>query len=503
MGVAKAIGADPNRGSCSSERYCTRAILTGSLPPFQGTYYGAFVTNEDSLLAACAAALADGDVVTDPDRLPSYQRDRSTGTPAGQPIGVVFPRSTEQVSAVMKAAHELRVPVVPRGAGSGLSGGSNAIDGSLILCVEKMRDVLLVDEINGFVETQPGIFNTELREHVAKHGLWYAPDPASKDFCSIGGNVNTNAGGLCCVKYGVTRDAVLGLEVVLADGRITQLGRRTIKGVAGYDLTALMVGSEGTLGIVTKARLRLRPIPTPAATAVAVFAGIAEAGQAAADIMRVLTPSMLEVMDRVSITAVEQWRPMGLDTTAEAILLAQVDTPGDAGRKEVESLLEMCSRAGAVEVYQSEDPAEAEMLLGARRMIIPALEAQGDWLLDDVAVPRSELARAMREFAEIGQRNDVLIATFGHAGDGNLHPTIVTPRGDSDAAERAMKAFTEILDVSLACGGTVTGEHGVGSLKQYELFRELDEPARDLHVRIKQAWDPLGILNPGKSLPRW
>lgn len=458
---------------------------------------------EDAVLAACAAALADGDVVTDPDRLPTYQRDRSTGTPAGEPIAVVFPRTTEQVSAVMKAAHQHRVPVVPRGAGSGLTGGSNALDGSLIVCVEKMRDVLLVDEVNGYVETQPGIFNTELRDHVATHGMWYAPDPASKDYCSIGGNVNTNAGGLCCVKYGVTRDAVLGLEVVLADGRVTRLGRRTIKGVSGYDLTGMMVGSEGTLGIVTMARLRLRPIPAPAATAVAVFSDIAHAGQAAADIMVAMTPSMLEVMDRASITAVENWRPMGLDTSAEALLLAQIDTPGDSGRAEVTHLLELCSRAGAVEVYQSDDPAEAEMLLGARRMIIPALEAQGDWLLDDVAVPRSELARAMREFQVIAERNDVLVATFGHAGDGNLHPTIVTPRGDADAAARAMRAFDEILEVGLACGGTVTGEHGVGSLKQHALFQELDEPARDLHTRIKDAWDPLGILNPGKSLPRW
>ncbi len=472
---------------------CGEAVLT-SLP---------LVSPEDAVLAACAVALADGDVVTDPDRLPTYQRDRSTGTPAGEPIAVVFPRTTEQVSAVMKAAYEHRVPVVPRGAGSGLTGGSNALDGSLILCVERMRDVLLVDQINGYVETQPGIFNTELRDHVAKHGMWYAPDPASKDFCSIGGNVNTNAGGLCCVKYGVTRDAVLGLEVVLADGRITQLGRRTVKGVAGYDLTGMMVGSEGTFGIVTMARLRLRPIPAPATTVVAVFADISHAGQAAADIMLATTPSMLEVMDRASITAVENWRPMGLDTSAEALLLIQIDTPGDAGNADATLVQEICARAGAAEVYQSEDPAEAEMLLGARRMIIPALEAQGDWLLDDVAVPRSELARCMREFQEIAERNDVLIATFGHAGDGNLHPTIVTPRGDSAAAERAMKAFGEILDVGLACGGSITGEHGVGSLKQHALFQELDEPSRDLHVRIKDAWDPRGILNPGKSLPRW
>lgn len=461
------------------------------------------MTDEDAVLAACAAVLAENDVVTDPDRLPTYKQDRSTGSEVGEPFAVVFPRTTEQVSEVMKAAHKHRVPVVPRGAGSGLSGGSNAIDGSLIVCVEKMNSVLDVDISNGYVETQPGIFNTDLREHVAGHGLWYAPDPASKDFCSIGGNVNTNAGGLCCVKYGVTRDAVLGLEVVLADGRITRLGRKTVKGVAGYDLAGLMVGSEGTLGIVTMARLKLRPLPPPATTAVAVFPDIASAGSAVEAIMTKLTPSMLELMDRTTIQAVETWRPMGLDTSAEALLIAQSDAPGEAGVAEADLLLEICERAGAIEVYRSEDPEQAEMLLGARRMAIPALETMGDWLLDDVAVPRSQLARAMTMIAELAVKNDVMIATFGHAGDGNLHPTIVIPRGDEAAALRAMTAFDEILDVALACGGTITGEHGVGTLKRSFLAQELDSVAIDLHSRIKAAWDPENILNPGKALPRW
>ena len=456
---------------------------------------------EDAVLAACAAALGDGDVVTDPDRLPTYQRDRSTGSPAGEPIGVVFPRTTEQVSAVLAAAYEHRVPVVPRGAGSGLSGGSNASDGSLIVCVEKMRDVLLVDEGNGYVETQPGIFNTELREHVAGHGLWYAPDPASKDFCSIGGNVNTNAGGLCCVKYGVTRDSVLGLEVVLADGRITRMGRKTIKGVAGYDLTGLMVGSEGTLGIVTMARLRLSPIPPDPATVVAVFSDIGAAGRAVSSIMNELRPSMLELMDNTSIVAVEEWRSMGLDTSAGALLIGQFDSPG-AG-EDARRLGEICEAGGASEVYVSEDPEESEMLVGARRMVIPALESSGDWLLDDVAVPRTRLADTMVAIQEVAARNDVQIATFGHAGDGNLHPTIVTPRGDDDAAARAQIAFDEILDVALSNEGSITGEHGVGSLKREALAKELDDVQIDLHTRIKEALDPRGILNPGKALPRW
>lgn len=461
------------------------------------------MTPEDAVLAACAAALSEHDIVTDPDRLPTYARDRSTGSPTGQPIAVVFPRTTEQVAAVMTAAHTHRVPVVPRGAGSGLSGGSNATDGALVVCVEKMRTVLNVDAANGYVETQPGIFNTELREHVAQHGLWYAPDPASKDFCSIGGNVNTNAGGLCCVKYGVTRDAVLGLEVVMADGRITRMGRRTIKGVAGYDLTGLMVGSEGTLGIVTMARLRLRPLPLPPSTAVAVFADIGDAGRAVSAVMQELTPSMLEIMDNASIKAVEGWQRMGLDTTAGALLIAQFDSGAQANAADASTFVRHCEAHNAHEAYLSEDPTEAEMLVMARRLVIPALESTGDWLLDDVAVPRSALAQAMLDIEVVAQRNDVMIATFGHAGDGNLHPTIVTPRGDLDAAARAMVAFNEILEVARVHGGTVTGEHGIGSLKNAALFAELDAVQRDLHTRIKAAFDPLGILNPGKALPRW
>ncbi len=461
------------------------------------------MTPEDSVLAVAGSVLDGGDVLTDTDIIESYRFDRSSGTSAGQPFAVVFPRTTEQVSALMAAAYEHRVPVVPRGAGSGLTGGSNAIDGSLVLCLERMRQVRNVDVANGYVETEPGIFNTELREHVAGHGLWYAPDPASKDFCSIGGNVNTNAGGLCCVKYGVTRDAVLGLEVVLPDGRITRVGRRTVKGVAGYDLAGLMVGSEGTLGIVTMARLRLRPLPPTAATVVALFADVASAGRAVEKIMSTSTPSLLELLDRTTMQAVEEWRPSGLPVEAGALLLAQSDVPGSGADHEAESILEACLAAGAMEGYRSEDPDQAEMLLGARRMAIPALEAKGDWLLDDVAVPRSNLAEAVAAIEDIAARHDVLIGTFGHAGDGNLHPTIVTPRGDAEAAQRGLAAFNDILDVALRLGGTVTGEHGIGLLKRDSLAEELDEPSRQLQRQLKDVFDPRGILNPGKSLPRW
>jgi len=302
-------------------------------------------------------------------------------------------------------------------------------------------------------------------------------------------------------EYGVTRDSVLGLEVVLADGRITRMGRKTIKGVAGYDLTGLMVGSEGTLGVVTMARLRLSPIPPDPATVVAVFADIGAAGRAVSSIMNELRPSMLELMDNTSIVAVEGWRSMGLDASAGALLIGQFDSP--AAGEDARRLGEICETGGAGEVYVSEDPEESEMLVGARRMVIPALESAGDWLLDDVAVPRTRLADTMVQIQEVAARNEVQIATFGHAGDGNLHPTIVTPRGDDDAAARALVAFDEILDVALSNEGTVTGEHGIGALKREALAKELDDVQIDLHSRIKEALDPRGILNPGKALPRW
>ncbi len=457
--------------------------------------------NVDRVLDDIAGSLDSGDIVTDPDIMGSYREDRSTGAVAGWPSAVLFPRTTAQVSAVMRTAFAHGVPVVPRGAGSGLTGGSHAIDGGLVVCVERMRDVHTVNVADGYVETEPGIFNTELREYVAQHGLWYAPDPASKDFCSIGGNVNTNAGGLCCVKYGVTREAVLGLEVVLADGRVTRLGRRTVKGVAGYDLAGLVVGSEGTLGIVTMARLRLRPLPPPATTAVAIFDDVGTAGRAVEAIMRATTPSLLEIMDATTMRAVESWRPCGLPIDAGALLIAQSDLPGAAGEAEADRILAECS--GAREVYRSEDPVEADALLGARRMAIPALEEMGDWLLDDIAVPRSRLAEAVEGIEAISERRDVLIGTFGHAGDGNLHPTIVVPRQDEDAAVRALGAFDDMLTLALDLGGSITGEHGIGLLKRSALDDELDEPAKELHHRIKAAWDPTGILNPGKSLPRW
>ena len=452
----------------------------------------------NDLLAELAAGLPDGCVVTDPDLLGSYRHDAAGGASAGEPQVLVLPRTTEQVAAVLRAAHRTRTPVIARGAGSGLSGGADAVDGCVVLSLEKMTAVKEVSLDDGVAVVEPGVLNQQLRDDAARQGLSYAPDPASRTWCTLGGNIATNAGGLCCVKYGVTRDSVLALQVVLADGRTTRVGRRSVKGVAGYDLVGLLVGSEGTLGVVTEATLRLRPAPPPATTVVAVFPDLASAGRAVQSVTSTLTPSLLELMDRTVVGAVEAMHPMGLDPSAAAVLLAQTDSPGTT---EADLLTQAFDAAGATEVYRSQDAGEADQLLEARRLAFPALERLGAVLLDDVAVPRSQLVEAVARIEQIAAERDVVIGTFGHAGDGNLHPTIVHPHGDHDAAARAALAFADIVAVALSLGGTVTGEHGVGSLKAAFLAQELDPVARSLHTAVKSALDPLGILNPGKGLP--
>ena len=312
------------------------------------------------LLGELDAGLPDGSVVTDPDLLRSYRHDAAGGASAGEPLVLVLPRTTEQVSAVLRAAHRTRTPVVPRGAGSGLSGGADAVDGCVVLSLERMTAVREVSADDGVAVVEPGVLNQQLRDDAAQQGLSYAPDPASRTWCTLGGNIATNAGGLCCVKYGVTRDSVLALQVVLADGRTTRIGRRSVKGVAGHDLVGLMVGSEGTLGVVTEATLRLRPAPPPATTVVAVFPDLSSAGRAVQAVTSTLTPSLLELMDRTVIAAVEAMHPMGLDGTAAAVLLAQTDSPGTT---EADLLTRAFEAAGATEVYRSQDPGEADQLL--------------------------------------------------------------------------------------------------------------------------------------------
>ncbi|RUO91662.1 FAD-binding protein [Corallococcus sp. AB018] len=449
---------------------------------------------------ALAEVLPAEAVITDPDVLAAHRRDQAEWAPSGMPRVLVRPASTSEVQAVLRVATALRVPVVPRGAGSGLSGGANASDGCIVLSLMRMNRILEVDRRGMLAVVQPGALNGAVKAAAAEQGLWYAPDPASWEFSSIGGNLATNAGGLCCVKYGVTGDAVLGLEAVLADGTVVRTGGRTVKNVAGYDLTRLFIGSEGTLGVLTEATLRLRPRPSKATTLVAAFPTLVSAGTAVCDIMERSRPSVLELMDRTTVRAVESWKPMGLDVEAEALLIARSDAGGVQGEEELALMVAACERAGATSVLSTADEVEGELLMGARRFAFPALEQRGATLLDDVGVPVVRIPELLAAVERIAGKHGVLIGTFGHAGDGNMHPTVVFDRKDPKALARAKEAFDDILHAALALGGTITGEHGVGSLKRGFLGAQLGLETLRLHQAIKSALDPLGLLNPGKVL---
>jgi glycolate oxidase len=453
-----------------------------------------------NLLGDLADVLPPEGLITDPEVLEAHRRDQASWTAAGTPCALVRPGSTGEVQAVLRVASAHRVPVVARGAGSGLAGGANAVEGGLVLSLARMNRILELDRRGLFAVVQPGVINAAVKAAAAEQGLWYAPDPASWEFATIGGNLATNAGGLCCVKYGVTGDAVLGLEAVLADGSVVRTGGRTHKNVAGYDLTRLFVGSEGTLGIITEATLRLRPRPPPATTLVASFPTLVAAGEAVTEIMTGTRPSLLELMDRATVRAVEAYRPMGLDVDAAALLLARSDAGGEQGVAECARMASACEAAGATFIAHSADEAEGELLLGARRLAYPALERQGATLLDDVGVPLSRIVDLLSAVERIAEQRGVLIGTFGHAGDGNMHPTLVFDRSDPDAVARAQVAFDDLLRVVGELGGTITGEHGVGLLKRPYLAAQLGAEGMRLHLAIKAALDPLGLLNPGKMI---
>jgi glycolate oxidase len=453
----------------------------------------------EAFLKALRDALPDDQVVTLPATLEGLSRDKAETVEAGRPLAAAFPRSTAEVSSVLRLASQHRVPVVPRGAGSGLAGGANAVDGCLVLSMVHMDAILEIDTVDMVAVVQPGVINAALAAQVAAAGLMYAPDPSSFEISSIGGNIATNAGGLRCVKYGVTREATLGLVVVLADGDVLKAGRRTVKGVAGYDLVSLFVGSEGTLGVITQATLRLRPYPLPAGTILASFAALADAARAVAAIPSV-SPSVLELMDRETVRAVEDWQHLGLDSNAAATLIARSDT-ADFGLADLDAVAAACQASGATSMLRSTDALESEGLMGARRAALPALERLGITLLEDVGVPRSRIVDLIQAVETIASQHEIRIGTFGHVGDGNLHPTLVIPRGDAGARERAVRAAEAIAAAALALGGTLTGEHGIGTLKRDLLVKEIGEEGVRVSRAIKNALDPLGILNPGKVLP--
>jgi glycolate oxidase len=451
------------------------------------------------VLAALAAALPPDALIVDRDVTRSLSHDEAEWAPVGEPLALVRATSSDHVSATVRVCARFGVPVTARGAGTGLSGGANAIEGGVIIALDRLNRIGLIDPLERLAVVQAGVINDDLRAAAAEHSLWYPPDPASSPWSTIGGNIATNAGGVCRVKYGLTKDYVLALEVVTGTGELVRLGRRTAKGVAGYDLVGLMVGSEGTLGIVTEATVRLKPLPAAPRTIVGYFSSIVDAGEATRAVSRAgIIPSALELIDRHCLAAVDKWKNMGLSVEAEVVLLGRIDDPGLVGDDRANQMLACFEAAGATWAARSSDEEEADALFAARRLAYPALERLGPVLTEDVCVPIAAVPEMLARIEQIASRHDILIASIAHIGDGNLHPLLIAEPGDTAARDRAKIAFEEILSDALDLGGTVTGEHGVGLLKRAGLSRELSPAVLEMHRAVKAALDPHHILNPGK-----
>jgi glycolate oxidase len=444
-------------------------------------------------------ALDSSRVLTDQDLIGSYVHDEAEWAPYRAPLAVVRATSTDDVQQTVRWALQHGVPLVPRGAGTGLSGGANSTAGCVVVSLEQMNAVTEVNPLERIAVVQPGVVNDELRRIVAEQGLWYPPDPASSPWSTIGGNVATNAGGVCCVKYGVTRDYVIGLEVVTGTGDVVRLGRRTAKGVAGLDLAGLFVGSEGTLGIVTEITVKLRPLPDPGRTVLGYFDDIVDAGVAVREVAaRGLTPSALEIVDRICLEAVDEMTNMGLAAEANVVLIGKLDEPGEAGAAAGREMVAAFETGGATFVAETSDVEEADAMMAARRLAYPAMERKGPLLTEDIVVAKEHVPEMLRRIEQISAEVGITIASVAHAGDGNLHPLMVAGRDDEDERERAQAAFDRIIDECLTLGGTVTGEHGVGLLKMPGAARELGPEVIAMQRAVKAALDPEGIFNPGK-----
>jgi glycolate oxidase len=434
-------------------------------------------------------------LITDAEITLSYSKDQAPFA-AHEPAAIVLlAKSTEEVAKAVAYANAHNIPVVPRGAGSGLSGGANATSSSLVISLEKMNKIIELDTTNLIARVEAGVINLDLDKAAQEHGLAYLPDPASRDWSTIGGNAATNAGGMCCVKYGVTSAHVRALTVVMADGQIIQLGSATKKAVTTLDLTRLMIGSEGTLGIITELVVGLAVRPVTPATIIATFPSIKNAAAAAAALLR-FKPSMLEIIDQTTLKAVEAWHPLGFEV-AGSVLLMQLDEDQDRA----DEVLALCESFEMIDGAASTEAADAVEFIRVRKLAYPALERLGATLLDDVAVPISKIAELVERVEALSTKYNLTIGIFGHAGDGNMHPTIVHDHGDLDAQERAIAAFGEIVEIAQSLGGTASGEHGIGSIKQSFVAQELSPAVIELQRSIKKAFDPKGMLNPGKKLP--
>jgi glycolate oxidase len=419
------------------------------------------------------------------------------------PDAVVFPTSSQQVSQIMTLAAEFRIPVIPRGGGSGMTGGALAVRGGIVVVFNRMNRIVEIDQENLIARVQPGVITAAFQDQVQRVGLFYPPDPSSAGFSTMGGNLAECAGGPKAVKYGVTRDYVLGLEAVLPTGEIIKTGVRTAKGVVGYDLTRLIVGSEGTLALITEATVKLLPLPESVMTLTAAFGSMNTAARAVAEIIRSHSvPRTIEFMDNASIRLAEGYLHVGLPVDAGALLIMEVDGKRDEIKGMARALEDLARHLGAVEVRVAANEEEARRLWQARKAISPALfKLAPHKINEDIVVPRSRVPDLVAKIDDLRRQTGLTMVAFGHAGDGNIHFNIMLDKSDPKALASANRAVDALFDATLALGGTISGEHGVGITKAPYLRKEISEAAMSLMQRIKQAFDPLGLLNPGKIFP--
>ncbi|WP_010096845.1 glycolate oxidase subunit GlcD [Ornithinibacillus scapharcae] len=429
----------------------------------------------------------------------AYSYDATPGFQS-LPDAVVSPRNTEEVARIVKLCNHHRIPITPRGSGTNLSAGTTPLHGGIVLLMKHFNRILEIDEENLTVRTQPGVITESLIKSVEEKGLFYPPDPSSMKVSQIGGNINENSGGLRGLKYGVTRDYVMGLEVVLANGEIIRTGGKLAKDVAGYDLTSLIVGSEGTLGIVTEATLKLIPMPETKKTMLALYNKMEDAAHTVSSIIsNRIIPATLELLDQPTLKAVEDFAKIGLPTNVQAVLLIEQDGTSTNVQNDIGRIEAICRDHHAREVTIAQTKEEAEALTAARRLALTALaRLKPTTILEDATVPRSEIANMVMAIQSIAKRNRLTICTFGHAGDGNLHPTCLTDIRDTDEMSRVEKAFEEIFHKAIELGGTITGEHGVGAMKLPYLNLKVGSAGIEAMKAIKRAIDPNLIMNPGK-----
>lgn len=444
---------------------------------------------------------ADNRILTEVADRSSYGYDASFGYYL--PDLVIQPTATEEVAAVMKLANQYFIPVYPRGQGTSLSGGPLPVKGGVVLDLSQWNDKLVIDKEDMVAIVSPGVITAKIDAAAREIGFMYPPDPSSSHVSTIGGNLAENAGGPRGLKYGVTKDYVLGLEVVTPEGEIIRTGGRTVKNVTGYDLTKLIVGAEGTLGIITEATLRLVPKPPASQTAMALFEDIVDSGRAISKVLTAgIVPAKMELMDQLSIQAVEAYEPRGLPTDVGALLLIELDGHPVSIAEEMTKVKELCKSVGARTVRVAENEKEAAEFWQARKLVSPAIvRVKPTKISEDATVPRSKIPEMFQRLKEIRETYQIDLVVFGHAGDGNLHPNIIADARDHEEMERVEKAVADIFTAAVELGGTLSGEHGIGTMKAPFMEMELGKAGLDMMKRIKTSWDPNNILNPGKIFP--